>query len=65
MVIEKNKKKHIAEDPIEFEIAMIQSKFPKTSKDDLKEAIEVFQDPFLVMEILAILEANLILLNCK
>ena len=44
---------------------MIQSSFPKASKDDIKEALEVFKDPFLLMEILAILEANLILLKLK
>ena len=48
-----------SENPVDFEVSLILSYFPTEDKDDVKEAISILSDPFLVLNVLSILKANL------
>jgi hypothetical protein len=61
-VISKQKplsKARYSEDPVDFEVSLILSYFPTEDKCDVKDAISSLSDPFLVLNVLSTLKANL------
>ena len=67
-VISKQKplsKARYSEDPVDFEVSLILSYFPTEDKDNVKEALSSLSDPFLVLNVLSTLKANLFRLHTE